>query len=102
MTVAVRARPVDRLKDPDAIIDFGFRWDRWLQTGETVATSGWVASSGLTVEASPPPTTIVDDTVTKVWVSGGVAGTNYLLTNTITTSDGRTDERSFRIHVVER
>ena len=103
MTLATRARPVDRRKDPDATLDFGFDWGtKWLQTGETLSSSAWAADSGLTIESSPDPTTIIDDTTTAAWVSGGTAGASYILTNTVVTSAGRTDERSFRIHIVER
>jgi hypothetical protein len=41
-------------------------------------------------------------TVTTVWLSGGVAGTDYLVTVRIVTDGGRTDERSLTIRVRQR
>ena len=37
-----------------------------------------------------------------VWLSGGIAGQAYTVTNRITTSGGRTDERSFTIQIQDR
>ena len=84
------------IKDPDAILDYGFDWAAWLGT-DTIATSAWSVATGLT-EVSDTNTT----TTTTVWVSGGTAGASYLCTNTITTAEGRTDERSLVVMVRER
>jgi hypothetical protein len=37
-----------------------------------------------------------------VWLSGGTAGINYKVACLITTTEGRTDERTIWIKVVER
>jgi hypothetical protein len=88
------------VKDPAAELDYGFDWgmDGWLAAGETVTTSTWTVAAGLTQITSG----ISGGTVTTVWLSGGVAGTDYLVTNRIVTDGGRTDERSLTIRVRQR
>jgi hypothetical protein len=88
------------IKDPAAELDYGFDWatDGWLATGETVTTSTWTVAAGLVQAASG----ISAGKVTTVWLSGGVAGTDYTVTNRIVTSGGRTDERSLTIRVRQR
>ena len=85
------------LKDPDAVLDYGFDWSDWLADGETISTSTWTIPTGLTEDSETETTT-----ATKVWLSGGTAGTDYTITNKIVTSDSRTDERSMTIRVQER
>jgi hypothetical protein len=85
------------LKDPDAILDYGFNWTSWLATGETITTSTWVLETGLT-EVS----TVSSLGITSIFLSGGVAGEDYIITNRIVTSAGRTDDRSHTIRIVER
>ena len=84
--------------DPDAKLDYGCDWSDWLPTGATIATSTWtVTPTGPTLSADSKSTT-----ATVVWVSGGTAGTVYTLTNRITDSDGRIDDRSIRLVCEER
>ena len=91
----------DYIKDPDAVLDYGVDWSPWLETGETISTSEWTASpDGLTVMDEPAPG--MSGTSTLVWLSGGVAGRTYRVTNRITTTAGRIDERSIEIRVRER
>ena len=85
------------IKDPDAVLDYGFDWSDWLQDGETISTSSWTVPTGLT-EVGDSNTT----TATKVWVSGGTAGDDYTITNHIVTSDSREDDRSHTLKVQER
>jgi hypothetical protein len=91
-------------KDPDATLDYGFDWEApadeggpYLESAETISASVWTVPDGLT-EVSDE----ADDTTTKVWISGGTAGNSYTVSNKITTSEGRIDERSFVIIVGER
>ena len=84
-------------KDPSAVLDYGFDWSDWLESGETVAESAWTVATGLTKDSDQR-----GDTSTKAWLSGGTAGATYVVANKITTSDGRTDERSFEIVVEDR
>ena len=95
-------------KDPSAILDWAFDWkplthgvsgatSDWLATGETITDYTITADAGITVNSSAE-----DAGVVTVWLSGGTAGINYKVACLITTSAGRTDERTIWIKVVER
>lgn len=102
MPTSKRRRPVDVTKDPDAKLDYGFDWSQWLQTGETVTVSAWTVDTGLTISSSPAPTINGDGNITSVWLESGAIGINYLLKNHITTSSAREDDRTMKVHVVNR
>ena len=86
------------LKDPSAVLDYVFDWkEEWLATGETIADHTITADTGITVDSSTE-----DDGKVTVWLSGGTAGINYKVACLITTTAGRTDERTIWIKVVER
>lgn len=85
-------------KTPAEILDYEINWaTRGLGT-DTIDTSEWsVFPSGLGT-TSPAPTKTA--TTTTVWLSGGVADTNYLVTNTITTVGGRELQDSFILNCI--
>ena len=87
------------IKDPDATLDYGVDWSSYLAAGESLSQSAWsVAPAGelvLTGEASGA-------TSASVLVAGGTRGRVYRLTNRVTTSAGRTDDRSITIRVEEK
>lgn len=84
------------LKDPNATLDYAVDWSRWL-AGDEIATSTWIIPVGLTaLGASNTPTKAT------VWLAGGVVGQSYVVTNRITTTGGRTEDRSFTLLVKER
>ena len=87
------------LKDPDSVLDYAWDWASldWLESGETIAAYTVTVPSELTLVSS----TEVDGIVTA-WLSGGTSRTNYICTCQITTSLGRTDERSLFIRVEDR
>ena len=96
------------LKDPSAVLDYAFDWkplthgepgatSDWLATGETITDHTITADTGITVDSSAE-----SDGKVTVWLSGGTAGINYKVACLITTSAGRTDERTLWIKVVER
>lgn len=87
----------DWQKDPDATLDWVFDWSAWLQAGETISASEFIVSAGLTVESNTNTTISA-----TVWLSGGTTGQIYQVTNRITTNQGRIDDRSIRIRVVNR
>ena len=93
------------LKDPSAVLDYVFDWTEWLATGETIAVDSETGEKLITITAD---TGITVDSWTEsdgkiiVWLSGGTAGENYKVACLITTSAGRTDERTIWIKVVER
>jgi len=84
-------------KDPSAILDWAFDWTDWLAAAETITDHTITADTGITVGSWTE-----DDGKVTVWLSGGTAGINYKVACKITTSAGRTDERTIWIKVVER
>jgi hypothetical protein len=93
------------LKDPSAVLDYVFDWTGWLATGETIAVDSETGEKLITITAD---TGITVDSSTEsdgkviVWLSGGTAGQNYKVACKITTSAGRTDERTIWIKVTDR
>lgn len=89
----------DFIKDPNAVLDYGFDWSDWLQSGETIVTSTWINPDGITINSS---SSLSESTV--AWISGGTAGKTYRLTNRVVTSNSpaRTEDRTLTIEVQER
>jgi hypothetical protein len=87
---------VTHIKDPNAVLDYSVDWTRWLN-GDSIATSDWTVPPGLT-EVTDTHTS----TKATVWLSGGSVGQTYTVTNRITTTGGRTDDRSFDVKIAER
>ena len=85
------------LKDPSAVLDYAFDWSNWLAAAETITDHTITADTGITVDSSTE-----DAGKVTVWLSGGTAGINYKVACLITTSAGRTDERTLWIRVVDR
>lgn len=85
-------------KDPDATLDYGVDWTKWLGV-DNIASSEWSVPTGITLVADE----LTAKTAT-VWLSGGTAGQSYRITNRVVTSSvpARVDERSMTIRVVER
>ena len=88
---------LDQKKDPDAVLDWVWDWNEWLDEGETISTSTFIASVGITMDSTSNTTKTA-----TVWLSGGTAGQVYQVTNRIVTSAGRTDDRSITIRATER
>jgi len=85
------------VKDAHALLDFSVDWSDWLADGETVSTSEWTVPDGLTEGAVSSAAG-----VETVWLSGGTAGSTYRVSNRVSTSESRVDERSFFVRVTER
>lgn len=83
-------------KDVDAKKDYGFDWTDWLaEVGDTLATSTWsVSPNDSILEVLSDDN---DTTQTTIWVQGGTPKERYTLTNHITTTGGRNDDRSLLI-----
>ncbi len=76
-------------KAPAEVIDYDAEWV--LDADEDILTSTWaVTGTGLTIDSSTFAAASV-----KIWLSGGTLGASYTVTNTITTSLGRTMQDSF-------
>lgn len=103
MTYAGREVLDIKRKDPDAELPFTIDWSAWLPSGQTISTSAWTADTGITIMsgANDPSKT---GTAATVWLSGGTAGADYVVTNRIVTngSPPLKDDRSFVVRVIQR
>ena len=90
-------------KDPQEVKDYGVNWEPLLGSmndDDTILTSEWVVDDDetLTIDSD----TISDDLQsTTVWLSGGTLGTARV-TNTVTTSGGRTYEQTTKLRIREK
>lgn len=84
------------IKDPDAVLDYQVDWSVWLGD-DTIASSTWIVPDGITKGFDANTTTTA-----TIWLSGGIAGLNYTITNRITTDNGRTDDRTITIQVQDK
>lgn len=89
--------PQTFIKDPESVLDFQCDWSDWMAAGDSISTSSWAAEAGITVDSDSNTAATA-----TVWLSGGTAGNSYNATNTIVTSQGRTDERTIVVKVRER
>ena len=83
-------------KDPNAKLDYTIDWAQWLGT-DTITDSTWEVSSPELIIESASNT----NTTTTVWLSAGLAGQVYIVTNRITTTLGRIQDQSFRLKIKE-
>ena len=88
--------PTPFTKDPQSTLDYQFDWTDWLG-GDEIATSLWIVPVGLTQSNATHTTTVA-----TVFLAGGYLGVIYVVTNRITTSLGRTAERSIVIRIANR
>lgn len=86
----------EAVKDPDGVDDYGFDWAAWLGD-ETISNSIWLIPAAVSNELDSH-----DNTTTTIRVSGGVSGSSYQLTNRVTSSGGRSEDRTGVLKVKER
>lgn len=84
-------------KDPNSVLDYKVDWSAWLQSGETISSHEVVKVGSITVDSSTN-----DDTSVTVWISGGSVGEYTTVTTRITTNEGRTEDKTFRLNIKER
>jgi len=84
-------------KDPNSVLDFLVDWFAWLQVSEVI-TDHIVTITGSVVEDSSDH----DNSTVTVWLSGGEVGEFTLVTVRVTTNQGRTEDKSFRLVIKER
>jgi hypothetical protein len=104
-------------KDPNSVEPYFIVWcsenntndgttnDTGELQGATIATANWTLPAGITEDSSNTGAvtiagiTYAANTVATIWLSGGTDGENYILLCRITTSDGRTLDKSIEIPV---
>jgi len=87
-------------KDPEAVLDYSFKWDKWLEGGdqpETITDYEITVPPGLTLDRKTEAGGIV-----TVWLKDGLGSKTYRVECKVTTSKGRVDERSIWVKVKER
>ena len=88
------------LKDPQSRVDYAIDWTGYLD-GQIVAASQWTVvpdePDGITLEQS---SFALDRTAATL--GGGRIGHVYSVSNRVTLSDGRIDERSITLRVEQR
>lgn len=98
------------IKDPSAAKDYLINWadpaapgGPFLTGGDTITASTWAiyltTNSGSGPVLSVPPGIVVGSnsftqSTATVWLTGGVVVTEYLVTNHITTAQGRQEDQS--------
>jgi hypothetical protein len=87
-------------KDPSDRKDYSIEWATLLagQSDTAISVSSWVVHpSGLTIHSMT-----TSDLKAIIWITGGVAGQDYGLENTIVTGNGRIHQRTITVPVRER
>lgn len=84
--------------DPSDLIDYEFLWESLPSTDVIISSSWSITPSGdLFVAGS----VLTGPKSVLVWISGGIAGNDYRVSNLIVTAAGRRIERSFKNCVKE-
>lgn len=100
---------VRKEKTAEGKLDFGFDWSDWLYEGDTLAASAWEIEVKYGDEDPADLDFVADEggsagthdgTTTTCWVEGGTVGITYRLTNTVTSAEGRSDNRGFDLNIV--
>ena len=89
------------LKDPGAAIDYAIDWGAGYLAGQTISVSAWSVAP-LDAEGVQVLGEVRGATRTGATFGGGVAGHVYRVSNRVTLSDGRSDERSLTLRIEQR
>jgi hypothetical protein len=84
-------------KDPDAVLDYTWDWSLWLQTDEVIVSHQIIVPTGIALDSSD-----ADDERVTGWLSDGTNGQTYTVTCRVSTDQGRTDDRSIAVYVLNR
>lgn len=87
-------------KDPDAKLDYTVKWSLWLRAGETIETSEWIIVGSVTPWTTRPGGyEFIDGGFTTVWLQGGTLSELCQITNRVTTSQGRTEDKTTNLRI---
>lgn len=89
-------------KDPAATLTYSVDWSDWLPGEDTISTSTFSQESVHTGANLTVGSAATVAGVTSSTISGGGLGEVYTVLNTITTTNGLTDARRFKIRVEKR
>jgi hypothetical protein len=94
-------------KDPNEVLDYDIDWagteeDPGRTFNDPILSSSWTITStpddGFLVMGA----NLFSATATKIWLSGGTLGKQYKITNRITTTGGRTMDKSGMVTIREK
>jgi hypothetical protein len=89
------------LKDPSASLDYSVDWATGYLDGQTIVASHWTVvpleAGGISLSS-----TSSGATRTTAIMNGGIPGHVYRVTNFVTLSDTRSDERQLTLRVEQR
>lgn len=83
-------------KDPDDVLDFSLDWSDVLaaDANDTIESVAWTVPGDLTKESQAEA-----GAISTIWLSGGEAGTRYQIGCLLTTTGGRTYDRTIELTV---
>lgn len=85
-------------KHDGATLDFTIDWSSFLSSDTISGTPTWTISpAGLTLSSQTNSTTTA-----TAWLTGGVAGQQYIVKNTVVTAGGRTEVKALQVTVGPR
>jgi hypothetical protein len=82
------------------VLDYAINWADLVPDSDSITGATWTVPTGIAQPSGKPPTRSGD--VTTIWLEGGTAGTDYKVSCTITTTQGRIAKRSLTIKVRNR
>jgi hypothetical protein len=80
----------------DSRRDYSEDWSELLSGNDSILSSAWSNDGGESLVLDGDSVT---GSVTSVWISGGVAGKTYRISNIVTTNQGRRDARYFSVTI---
>lgn len=83
------------LKHSELENHYSFQWKDILQSEESIITSKWELPKDLQLQRQ----NIKDGTLTTLWITGGMNGEDYTITNHVTTNKNRKEYRTLIIRV---
>lgn len=89
------------VQDSTAVLDYVVNWVNWLPVNtmngqpDAISASAFTVDTGMTISGTPTH----DGTTATVFLTGGVDGKEYMVTNHITTTGGRQDSLTFTVSV---
>lgn len=81
------------IQSPGALLDWTLDWSSVLMPGEALSSSLWFVDNDVITLSLPSHT----PNAATVWITGGVDGGSYRLTNRTSSNAGRTDDRTIAV-----
>ncbi len=86
-------------KDKDETLDYRVDWTARLDSDPITASTWVIAGPDADLDED---SNIFTSSLTTIWLSGGATGSQYVLTNHITTAGGRQMEQSVKLRCKEK